>query len=133
MRIGELAERTGLSAKALRFYESRGLLPPPVRTASGYRDFPTDSEQRVQFIRDAQTAGLTLAEIASVLDLKDSGSGACEHTADLLRRHVAELDARIEALRETRERLRELATRSAGLDPSQCTDPNRCQVIDGSA
>ena len=132
MRIGELSERTGLSPKALRFYESRGLLPAPVRTASGYRDYPPEAAERLRFVREAQTAGLTLAEIASVLDLKNSGVGACEHTTALLRRHLDELDARIDALRTTRVHLRELAARSAGLDPSNCTDPNRCQVIEAS-
>jgi DNA-binding transcriptional MerR regulator len=129
MRIGELANAAGMTTKALRFYESRGLLPAPARTASGYRDYDPDALERLAFIRDAQLAGLTLTEIASVLEMKDTGTGTCEHTASLLRRHLDDLDGRIAALAETRRRLRDLADRATGLDPTDCLDPHRCQVI----
>lgn len=129
MRIGELADDVGMTTKALRFYEQRGLLPEPVRTASGYRDYPPEAVERLQFIRDSQFAGLTLAEIQSVLELKDAGAGTCEHTADLIRRHLDDLDERIRSLEQTRERLRALSLRAARLDPVECTDPHRCQVI----
>ena len=129
MRIGELADAAGVTTKTLRFYEARGLLPPPARTASSYRDYDPAMVDRLAFIRDAQRSGLTLAEIASVLDMKDAGSGTCEHTADLLRRQLADLDLRIGALVETRRRLADLAARAEGLDPTECTDAHRCQVI----
>jgi DNA-binding transcriptional MerR regulator len=129
MRIGELAHAAGMTTKALRFYESQGLLTAPARTPSGYRDYAPDTVERLLFIRDAQLAGLTLREIATVLEMKDTGAGACEHTASLLRRHLDDLDGRIAALDETRRRLRELADRAAGLDPTECRDPHRCQVI----
>ena len=72
MRIGELADDVGMTTKALRFYEQRGLLPEPARTASGYRDYPPDAVERLVFIRDAQFAGLTLAEIGQVLGVTES-------------------------------------------------------------
>lgn len=96
---------------------------------SGYRDVDPEALERLAFIRDAQLAGLTLTEIASVLDMKDIGTGTCEHTASLLHRHLDGLDGRIVALAETRRRLSELADRAAGLDPTDCPDPHRCQVI----
>ena len=57
MLIGELAKRTGTTAKTLRFYEDEGLLPEPTRTSGGYRDYPAESADRVEFIRGAQQAG----------------------------------------------------------------------------
>lgn len=129
MRIGELARQAGVTTKTLRFYESRGLLPAGSRTASGYREYGPESVERLTFIRDAQAAGLSLTEIASVLDLKDAGSGTCEHTVSLLRRHVADLDERIGALEQMRRRLLDLADRAEGLDPTDCVDRHRCQVI----
>lgn len=132
MRIGEVGEAVGVSTKALRFYESIGLLPEPVRTSSGYRDYPPEVIERVQFIRDAQATGLTLAEVTSVLELKDAGHRSCEHTLALVQRHLVEIDERIRALRETRVRLADLARRATGLDPVDCTDPQRCQVIEHS-
>jgi DNA-binding transcriptional MerR regulator len=74
-----------------------------------------------------------LAEIGGVLDLKGTGAATCQHTRALLRRHVAEIDERIRALGEARAALVGLAERAEALDPSECLDPNRCQVIAGSA
>jgi DNA-binding transcriptional MerR regulator len=129
MRIGALAERAGVSTKTVRYYEAIGLLAEPERTPSGYRDYDEAALERLRFVRDAQATGLTLAEIASVLELKDTGSTSCAHTATLLERHITELDQQIRRLGEARAELLELADRARSLDPSACTDPNRCQVI----
>ena len=129
MQIGELAERVGVTAKTVRYYESIGLVPEPARTPSGYRDYGTDAVDRLQFIRDAQRTGLSLTEIQSVLELKEHGARSCEHTRALLDRHIAEIDDQIEQLRTARAELVELAARARGLDPTRCTDPHRCQVI----
>ncbi|MBT2452295.1 MerR family transcriptional regulator [Streptomyces sp. ISL-43] len=68
MRIGDLAARTGLTTKTIRFYENSGLLHPPPRTRGGYRDYPEQAATRLAFIRDAQHAGLTLADRAAHID-----------------------------------------------------------------
>ncbi len=129
MRIGELARTAGVSTKTIRYYESIGLLPEPTRTGSGYRAYDEAGAERLAFIRDAQSSGLSLAEIASVLELKGSGATSCQHTRSLLQRHIAEVEEQIERLRETHSTLVAMAERAAALDPSTCTDPNRCQVI----
>ncbi len=130
MRIGELADRCGVTTKTIRFYESIDLLSEPNRTASGYRDYDDGAVQRLQFIRDAQSSGLTLAEIASVLELKSAGQRTCSHTAQLVSQHIAAIDQQITQLIAARDELSELAQRAESLDPSSCTDPNRCQVIE---
>ena len=129
MRIGELAERGSVTAKTIRYYESIGLMAEPGRTAAGYRDYDDNALERLRFIRDAQATGLSLAEIQSVLELKDAGANSCQHTRALLDRHIAELDGQIVRLQEARNELAHMADRAAGLDPRACTDPNRCQVI----
>lgn len=129
MRIGELGEQAEVSAKTIRYYESLGLLEEPTRTSSGYRDYEPDALERLRFIRDAQATGLSLAEIASVLELKGAGQVSCAHTTDLLERHLVDLDRQIDQLIEARDSLRHLAERARSLDPGGCTDPNRCQVI----
>lgn len=129
MRIGEIATRTGVSTKTIRYYESIGLLDEPERTASGYRDYTADAVERLGFIREAQASGLTLTEITSVLELKAAGTSSCEHTRALLHRHLAELDDQIVRLQATRTRLAQLAESADGLDPVDCVDVNRCQVI----
>lgn len=129
MRIGILADRAGVGTKTIRYYESVGLLDPPTRTSSGYREYDDDAAERLQFIRDAQVSGLTLAEIKSVLELKDSGARSCDHTRTLLDRHLADIDDQIARLEVARVALAELAERARRLDPAKCTDPHRCQVI----
>lgn len=129
MRIGQLAQQVGVSTKTIRYYESVGVLPEPERTQSGYRSYDAGALERLRFIRDAQNSGLSLAEIASVLELKEAGTTSCQHTRSLLTRHLEELDRQIERLQETRNHLRAMAERAEQLDPSTCTDPNRCQVI----
>ena len=88
MRIGELAAGGGVSAKTVRYYESIGLLAAPERTGSNYRDYGVPAIERLRFIRDSQAAGLTLAEVGSILDMKDAGKSTCGHTRDLLHRHL---------------------------------------------
>ncbi|MEU6523470.1 MerR family DNA-binding protein [Streptomyces sp. NPDC046924] len=61
------------AGRAFRFHEGSGLLPAPPRTPGGYRDHPDHTVTRFSFVRDAQRAGLTLAEIRSILALRDDG------------------------------------------------------------
>lgn len=129
MRIGELGDRTDVSAKTIRYYESLGLLAEPERTPAGYRIYGEADVERLRFVRDAQATGLTLSEIASVLEIKEAGERSCSHTLDLLQRHLTEVDAQIARLRSSRRLLQDLADRAQSLDPATCTDPNRCQII----
>jgi DNA-binding transcriptional MerR regulator len=130
MKIGELAATAGVSTKTIRYYESIGLLHEPERTNSGYRNYRSEAVERLKFIRDAQATGLSLAEIQSVLELKAAGAASCHHTRRLLARHLADIDEQISRLHTARVEILELAARADSLDPTTCTDPNRCQVID---
>lgn len=130
MKIGELAVTAGVTAKTIRYYESIGLLAPPARTASGYRDYGSDAAERLSFIKQAQAAGLCLDDVRSILEIKDAGGRSCEHSLGLLREHLDSLDRRIDELERARVDLRRMYERAAALDPAECDDPNRCQVID---
>jgi MerR family copper efflux transcriptional regulator len=94
-RIGEPAGRSGTTTKTLRFYEQAGLLPEPERTPSGYRNYDEGVLDRLAFVRAAQAAGLSLAEIREVIAVRDHTGPPCEHVAALLDAHAADLDARI--------------------------------------
>ncbi|HKZ24373.1 MAG TPA: heavy metal-responsive transcriptional regulator [Acidimicrobiia bacterium] len=132
MRIGELARRTLVPTKTIRYYEEIGVLSAPDRAANDYRDYPDEAVDRLAFVRDAQATGLTLTEIASILDLRSHGEATCHHVIDLLERHLTALDRHIKTLRQTRRKLATLTERARSLDPSDCHDPNRCQTIAGS-
>jgi MerR family copper efflux transcriptional regulator len=129
MRIGEVAHRSGLSTPTIRYYEEIGLVPPPTRAPNGYRDYGPDAVERLRFVRDAQDSGLSLSEIASILELRAQGQPTCQHVIELMERHLEEVDRRIERLRASREIYAGLIARAKRLDPADCTDPDRCQSI----
>jgi len=129
VRIGELARRAGTSARTLRFYEQAGLLPAPLRTPSGYRDYDDTAVDRLAFVRAAQAAGLTLAEIREVVAVREAQGPPCAHVVELLDRHANELDTRIAELEATRAEVRRLRERAATLDPAACVDADVCNVI----
>lgn len=130
MRIGELARRSGLTDKTIRYYEQVGVLDEPARTSGGYRDYQPDALDRLAFVRAAQAIGLKLGEIREIVGLRDRGQTPCSHVARLLDRRAMEIDESIAALERMRRELRRLARRARSLDPKDC-DPGRvCHVIE---
>jgi MerR family transcriptional regulator, copper efflux regulator len=129
MRIGEIAERSGLSTKALRYYERVGLVEEPTRTASGYRDYDEGVLDRLRFIRSAQAAGLTLGEIKGVIAFREQGSPPCGHVLELIDGRAADLDRRIAELRTLRDDLRSLARRGRSLSPEACSPDLVCHIL----
>ncbi len=129
MRIGELSQQAGVTTKTIRYYEEIEVLPRPERAANGYRDYGAAAVERLKFVRDARATGLSLAEISSILSLRDEGESTCDHVLGLLESHLEDIDHHIAVLQETRGKLATLTKRARRLDPSECTDPHRCQTI----
>jgi len=104
LRTGELAERAGVNIQTLRYYERRGLLAAPTRRPSGQREYSEDAVRLLRTIKAVQRLGFTLAEVEELLDLSEHRRGP-----DELRRRaqakVAEIDAKIEQLRQMRRAL----------------------------
>src|SRR5262245_49975626 len=90
--IGEVAARSGVSRKALRLYEARGIVPAPRREPSGYRRYPADVVGLLAFVAQARRLGLTLAEISQIVALRRSGEAPCGHIRELLQQKAAELE-----------------------------------------
>lgn len=129
MLIGDLATRAGLSAKAIRFYEQSGLLPQPPRTPGGYRDYPPGVVDRLAFIRHAQSAGFTLADIRGVLAIRDSGQAPCQHVSTLIDEQLALVEQRIAELTRARDALKDLQRRAAATDPADCAESDICIIL----
>ena len=129
MRIGELAAVTGTTAKTLRFYESAGLIPPPHRSPNGYREYSDDMVSRLDFVRRGQSAGLSLAQIAEILHLRDEGRSPCAHVETLLAERLKELDRQISDLLELRETVAKLHASSRSPDLSLCRPDQVCRYI----
>jgi MerR family transcriptional regulator, mercuric resistance operon regulatory protein len=93
-----VAARAAVNPQTLRYYERRGLLSRPARSAGGYRMYPAEAVQRVRFIRRAQQLGFTLAETEVLLHLAEGGPDSCAtaralatEKIDDLRRRIADL------------------------------------------
>jgi DNA-binding transcriptional MerR regulator len=110
--ISAQASTLGLSADTLRYYERLGLLPPPRRTASGYRLYDEDTTERLNFICGAKRMGLRLADIKELLDIRDRGQCPCGHTKNLVKRRLAEVEAEIDQLSAVRGQLLALKRRN---------------------
>lgn len=101
MRIGELAMKTGVSVRMLRYYESHGLLMPG-RSAAGYRIFTADDEQCVRRIRQFNSAGLPLTAIQPLLSCLATGKPPCKALRARLRLQISELDRQMAILKQSR-------------------------------
>lgn len=108
-KVSEVAERAGVSADAVRFYEREGLLPPAPRSPSGYREYDGSTTQRIRFIKGAQEVGLKLADIGKLLEIQDRGACPCGHTRTLVKRRLAEIDAEMKRLSELRTEMARMA------------------------
>jgi DNA-binding transcriptional MerR regulator len=110
--ISEQAAALGVSPDTLRYYERLGLLPPPPRTAAGYRLYGEEAAERLSFISGAKRMGLRLADIKQLLDVRDRGQCPCGHTKDLVERRLAEVEAEIRQLSAVRTQLLTLRERN---------------------
>lgn len=108
MKIGELAERAGVSVQTIRYYEGRGLLPEPSRTSSGYRQYGENDVRRLRFIRRAQDLGFTLGEIGELLALRVDPATTPRDVRQRAREKIEDTDAKIRELQRIRSALEHL-------------------------
>lgn len=124
LTIGALARRLGVHPRALRYYERIGLLKPSSRTGAGYRLYSERDAERLAFIRRAQTFGLSLNDIASILAVRDGGLAPCRHVRALAESRVKALDARLAEMLRLRAELAQLAEHATAVEAA-------CQMSDG--
>jgi MerR family copper efflux transcriptional regulator len=115
LTIGQLASRVGVSVEAVRFYEREGLLNVAARGASGYRVFPVEAVQRLQFVQRAQQLGFTLREIKKLLAVWLEHGLPHDKVCGAVDDKVADLEARAQELLQKAESLRELCSACRGL------------------
>ncbi|MQY10915.1 hypothetical protein SRB5_10280 [Streptomyces sp. RB5] len=101
--IGDLAQRTGLTVKAIRFYADTGIVPPTDRTPAGYRRYGADAVARIELVRTLRDLGIDLATIRTIVNREVS-------LTDIAATHAEALDVQIRVLRRRRAILT-LATR----------------------
>lgn len=107
LSIGELAERTGCTTEAIRYYEREGVVPRPVRTGSGrYRQYGLADVERFAFLRRARELGFSLSEVRALLAFNDGDPArSCTDVDAMARAHLAQVDQKIAQLQALRAAL----------------------------
>ena len=114
MNIGQLSRRTGVPIDTVRYYEKQRLLPPPTRSASGYRHYEADDVLRLTFIRPAKVLGFTLDEIRDLLALSSARDGDMAAIRAAAADKLADVERRLAELTRMRDGLRTLVEACPG-------------------
>ena len=120
MNISDVAKKTGLTSKAIRFYEEKGLVTPPLRSENGYRSYSQQHLDELTLLRQARQVGFNLEECRELIFLFNDPS---RHSADVKRRtleKVAEIERHISELQGMRTQLLALADSCPGDDSADC-------------
>jgi len=125
LTIGRLAKEAGVNLETVRFYERRGLLPRPPRSASGYRLFPAEAARRLRFIRRAQELGFSLKEVGELLSLRMSRRTTSAAIRARAEAKVVDLQERIRSLESMKKTLQKLTKVCDG-----CAPLAECPILD---
>ncbi|KAA8962465.1 MerR family transcriptional regulator [Mycobacterium sp.] len=128
LTLGQAARAAGVSRKAMRVYEAKGLLPPAERSAAGYRLYSDADVELLTFIRRARQLGLHLDDIRHVLAVHHGGDIPCGTVLDLMDQRITEIDELVAELLALRTTLSQTRARAA-----DCTHPRPvtfCPIIE---
>lgn len=120
LTIGEAARDSGVKINTIRFYEERGLLPPPPRTDGNRRLYDAGALARLRFIRHARELGFPLPEIAELLTLQGHPDSPCDQADAIARRQLSAVERRIAHLQALRDELQRMTTACEGHSVAAC-------------
>ena len=129
MNIGQASEASGVSQRMIRHYEKIGLIPPPSRRDSGYRDYAPDDVHRLSFISHARDLCFPINEIEELLSLWSDRSRASADVKALALARAEELGRKARALEAMRASLLDLASRCRGDSRPECPIIDRLQAV----
>ncbi|SMF69842.1 MerR family transcriptional regulator, copper efflux regulator [Tistlia consotensis] len=120
MNIGEAAERSGVPAKTIRYYESIGLIAPAERSEGGYRVYDAREVETLRFVQRARSLGFSIEQVSALLALwRDRGRASADVKA-MARGQVAAIDRKIAELQGMRDTLEHLIERCHGDHRPDC-------------
>ncbi|WP_085902278.1 Cu(I)-responsive transcriptional regulator [Kiloniella majae] len=120
MKIGQVAEVSGLPAKTIRYYESIGLIEPAGRTSSGYRAYQERDIETLKFIQRARSLGFSINEVSALLTLWNDRNRASSQVKALAKQHVADMDRKIAELQSMKDTLSNLIEKCQGDHRPDC-------------
>ena len=119
MNIGDVAARSGLPAKTIRYYEEIGLVKPP-RSENGYRSFREQELHKLAFLGRARALGFSIEDCRTLLQLYEDETRTSAEVKIIARGHLQEIDRKIEGLKEMRGTLSHLIKACAGDNRPDC-------------
>ena len=120
MNIGQASNASGVSTKMIRYYESIGLISPPLRTESNYRVYGADEVHTLRFVKRARTLGFSVEETATLLGLWQDKTRASAEVKDIATAHIGALETKIAELQSMVKTLKHLAHCCSGDDRPNC-------------
>jgi MerR family copper efflux transcriptional regulator len=120
MRISEVAKRSGLSAKTIRYYEEIGLIDPATRGLNGYRDYDSSALGQMRFLARARDVGFNLEESRQLLGLLKDSTRQSMHARSLVLEKSQQLEQKIQKLHAMQDVLNDMARRCNGDEGPEC-------------
>lgn len=111
LTIGVVARESKVGIETIRYYEREGLIKPPPRSASGYRQYPEDTVNRLRFINNAKELGFSLKEISSLLSLKITKRSKCKNVKKSAKEKMLEIEKKIQSLQRIHRALKNLISK----------------------
>lgn len=120
MNIGAVSKLTGLSSKSIRLYEDKGLITPPSRSDSGYREYSEQQVQELNLISRAKNAGFSLIECKEFVQLASNPNRKSSEVKAKAKEKLAEVEVKIKELKEIERQLKSWVSACPGDSGSQC-------------
>lgn len=128
IKIGELAKKTGCLVETIRYYEREGLLSEPIRSDGNYRLYGNAHVERLRFIRQCRSLGMTLAQTRKLLNLRDAPEESCREVDTLIDEHICHVIDRIAEMKSLQKQLKELRNRCQRTEAVK-----NCQILQSLA
>lgn len=125
LTVGRVAKAANVNVETIRYYERRGLLPPPNRRSSGYRIYGDETVDRIKFIQNGKELGFTLNEIAELFDLQVNSTRSCNTVQNMAEAKLSDIRSKIQVLQHVERALSKLASECHGSGPK-----GACPILD---
>lgn len=130
MNIGEVAQRSGLPAKTIRYYEDIGLVKPP-RDGNGYRAFRDSDIHKLSFLGRARALGFTIEDCRNLLALWEDKDRASHDVRAIATEHLSQIETKIADLQAMRDTLSTLVRDCAGDQRPDCPILQKLETLSG--
>ena len=132
-QIGQVAQQTGLTVDAIRFYEKEKLLPTALRSTGGFRLYGSDHIEQLRFIQRAQAIGFSLGEIRELILIQDDQVETCSHVRDLIQQKLAIVQQKMDEMARIEAQLKDALQKCNRELRKKSTPHDHCPLLETMA